>query len=224
MEFEGPVVSDSYAQEPVLFLDIDGTIAHGLGNAIDRVSAELIELLVRNTGSVIVLCSDRVRSIEATMDELVRWISPHRFRGHCDPDPGNSKDLPSTVYGRGQITTSKVRRVVEWLDSACALGKYPPAWCVLDDCRTYSADWRTCTQHVKPSGPIVTTVDLTRAWGLLTRMVPRRHDIYAEAPLMLNRPIGDRYRTMPASTCSGSDVRTVEESIGDLYSRNTSWS
>lgn len=155
---------------PVLFLDCDGVIAPGNGKPIDSEVLALVETTLRQADAVVVLCSDRVRERRFVAELKWAGLSRHYLRGQCDPNPDLSA-LPST-YDKGRAASSKVHRVVEWLDIAEAHSLLPPSWCVLDDARTFSANWRTCAVHVQPAGPLVSAAELDRVWSILTRKLP----------------------------------------------------
>jgi hypothetical protein len=155
---------------PVLFLDCDGVIASGNGGEIDKDTLDHVATVLRQADAVVVLCSDRVRERRFVAKLKQAGLPRHYLRGQCDPNPDLSA-LPST-YDKGRAASSKVHRVVEWLDIAEANNLLPPSWCVLDDARTFSANWRTCAVHVQPASPLVSVDELDRVWSILTRKLP----------------------------------------------------
>lgn len=163
----GHILNPDIDGRPVLFLDVDGTIASENGGPIDRDAVVAIANTVRLAQARIILCTDRVRH-ESFYDEIIEaGIPGHMLRGQCDPD---EREVPSRQGSHAM--SSKVARVIRYLTIAENHCITPSAWCVLDDARTFSYDWRTATQHVAPSGPLVTELDLRRVWILLTRRLP----------------------------------------------------
>lgn len=152
---------------PVLFLDCDGVIAAENGGPLDGPTVLEVADTVRLADACVVLCTDRARN-DVFFDQLhAAGLPRHALRGQCDPE---HRGVPSVSGSHGM--SSKVARVVEWLTVAEEHYVSPSAWCVLDDARTFSHDWRTATQHVIPSGPLATRLDLARVWSLLTRKMP----------------------------------------------------
>jgi hypothetical protein len=146
---------------PVLFLDCDGVLAEVNGGPLDESTVSAVSDTLRLAGACVVLCSDRVRDPDFYEQVVSSGIARYRLRGQCDPDE------------TGGPRSSKVARVLRWLELAEEHGACPSAWCVLDDARTFAHDWRTATQHVRPAGKLVGQRELDRVWSLLSRRLPR---------------------------------------------------
>jgi hypothetical protein len=165
-------IADRYqGEQPLMFLDIDHTLTHSNGGAIDPKALELVQTCVRQCDARIVLCSDRVREADRCIADLYHaGLTRGWLVGHCSVDPYIEGNLPSLV-GR----STKVLRIAEWLEKADSIGKTPPSWCVVDDARTLALHWMTAPAHVKPSGPVITDLDMALAWTIMLRKLP--HDV-----------------------------------------------
>jgi hypothetical protein len=113
------ILHSDVGSKPVLFLDIDGVLAADNGGPLDVETVERVSTLLRHTGAVAVICSDRARDSTACIAELAAaGLQSFYLRGQCDPS-AQGRSLPTTCEDSDPrlskfSESSKVTRIVEW--------------------------------------------------------------------------------------------------------------